>query len=308
MSDPIGYKACFRFWQDAGRCRRPVNHEGPCAPVWFELDSQPVILYRKGVDPDADQDEIEHASKYFTVRERRTEVPPRSLVIGRMSVLPFYSELEKDLKNNGSFLINSYRQHQFIADMREWCAALGDITPRLYERLQDLPEKGPFVVKGQTNSKKHLWNTHMFAEDKRAAGEIYSKLKDDTLFNDQEIYARDYVPLERLATGFNGLPITKEFRFFVAYGQVLCGAFYWASHVADLDKVPLPDCVPEPFLRKAINRIGDHANFYALDVAKTESGEWVVIEINDGQMSGLSCNDPHSLYMNLSDVIASRHG
>lgn len=267
-----------------------------------------VILYRKGFDPDADREELEVAEKHFWVKHQRTEVPPDSLVIGRMSVLPFYRELEKDLQNRGCQLINTYRQHQFIADMREWCAVLGDMTPRLYERLQDLPEQGPFVVKGQTNSKKHQWNTHMFAWDKRAAGEIYSKLKEDTLFNDQEIYARDYVPLVELSKGFNDLPITKEFRFFVAYGQVLCGAFYWASHTDDLKEIPSADCVPQEFLQKAIDRIGDNANFYALDVAQTASGPWTVIEINDGQMSGLSCNTPEALYSGLEAVLRSRNG
>jgi hypothetical protein len=34
-------------------------------------------------------------------------------------------------------------------------------------------------------------------------------------------------------------------------------------------------------------------------VAKTQSGEWIVIELNDGQMAGLSDNDPSVLYHNL---------
>lgn len=265
-----------------------------------------VILYRKGVDPDADDAELEVIKKYFKVVHQRTEVEKGDHVIGRMSVLPFYKELEKDLEIRGATLINTYRQHQYIADMREWCENLGDMTPRLYQRLQDIPEVGPFVLKGQTNSKKHLWNTHMFAADKREAGEVWSRLRDDMLLADQEIYVRDYIPLVKLAEGFNGLPITKEFRFFVCNGHIISGAFYWQSHVDDLEVVPDASEVPRDFLWEAISRIGTRAWFYALDVAQKEDGSWMVVEINDGQMSGLSCNDPETLYKGLLEAVT--HG
>lgn len=259
------------------------------------------ILYRRGVNPDEDDLEVAAASRYFKVVHQRTEIPLGDLVIGRMSVLPFYKELEKDINNQGGRLINTFRQHQYIADMREWCASLGELTPKLYERLQDCPAVGPFVVKGQTNSRKFQWDTHMFAKDRRAVMEVYGRLKEDSLFLDQEIYARDYVPLQRLMTAFNGLPITKEFRFFVCNGKILTGAFYWQSHLADLKDVPMEWEVPRHFLDECVRRIGGNANFYALDVAKTQKGEWTVIEINDGQMSGLSCNDADKLYRALKE-------
>ncbi len=261
-----------------------------------------VILYRRGMNPDEDEEELDAAKAAgFRIVEHRALINPGETVIARYSCLPFYLELDRDVSYIGAKLVNSYRQHQFIADMREWCDVLGELTPKLYDRLQDLPEVGPFVLKGQTNSKKHLWNTHMFAADKRAAGEVWSRLQDDTLISQQEIYARDYVPLKRLAEGFNGLPITKEFRFFVLGGEVISEAFYWSSHVADLDAVPSADEVPTEFLNEVIGKIGDRANFYALDVAQTEDGRWIVVELNDGQMSGLSCNDPDVFYRGIFD-------
>lgn len=265
---------------------------------------KPVILYRCGMDPDADSMELAaiHDAGLDSYAQR-TKIPEGSLVVGRMSVLPFYRELEIDIKNRGCQLINTYRQHQFIADMREWCQALGDLTPKLYERLQDLPEVGPFVLKGQTNSKKHLWNTHMFAETRRDAVIVAGRLAEDTLLNDQVIYARDYVPLKRLMTAFNELPITEEYRFFVCKGKIVCGAFYWASHADDLAEVPDANSVPTEFLLQAIDRIGDKANFYSLDVARKEDGGWMVVEINDGQMSGLSMNSPAVFYSNLFAVL-----
>lgn len=262
-----------------------------------------VILYRKGVDPQADTEELHAASRHVTVIHRRTEVQRGDMIVGRYSVLPFYRELSLDVEALGGCLINSFREHQFVADMREWCEALGDMTPRLYHRLQDLPEVGPFVLKGQTNSKKHMWKTHMFARTKREAGEVWSRLRDDMLLADQEIYAREFVPLVRLAVGANELPISLEFRFFVCHGRVLSGGFYWSSHLDDLEgPVPDPNIVPKDFLNEAINRLSPHVTFYALDVAKTAAGPWTVVEVNDGQMSGLSCNDPDEMYGNLRTI------
>lgn len=259
--------------------------------------TRPVILYRKGVNPSEDEEEIAAAQKAgFTVLHQRVDVQVNDLVIGRYSVLPFYRELELDVARRGGVMINTFRQHQFIADMRSWCEILEDMTPKLYPRLQDIPEEGPFVLKGATNSKKFLWNTHMFAQNKREAGEVWSRLMDDMLLSQQEIYIRDYVPLVRLTTGFNGLPITKEFRFFVCNGKVLCGSYYWASHAEDLSSVPDVSEVPSHFLSEAVTKIGDRANFYAMDVAQAASGKWIVVEINDGQMSGLSMTKPSELY------------
>ena len=61
--------------------------------------------------------------------------------------------------------------------------------------------------------------------------------------------------------------------------------------------------VSKEFLNKIIEIIGDNINFYALDVAQTEDGNWIVIELNDGQMSGLSENNPEILYKKLREVL-----
>jgi hypothetical protein len=45
--------------------------------------------------------------------------------------------------------------------------------------------------------------------------------------------------------------------------------------------------------------LSEPPTYYVIDVAKTAAGKWILIELNDGQMSGLSDNDPDVLYSNL---------
>lgn len=249
------------------------------------------------------KEEREAANRYFRCTNSRVQVESGDLVVARYSALPYYNELEHDLKLRGASLINTYDMHCFVADMDRWAnGKLSGMTPKTWTTPSSVEGAGPFVLKGQTNSRKHLWDTHMYAKDRKAMMEVYCRLLDDSLISTQEIYIREYVPLVNLMTGFNGLPISKEFRFFCCYGKVLCGGFYWSSHVADLSVVPSIAEVPMDFLHEAADLIKDEVNFFAIDVAEKQEGGWTVVEVNDGQMSGLSENDPDTLYTALRDV------
>jgi hypothetical protein len=265
---------------------------------------KPVILMRPSL---AEEKEESSAKRYFDVYRQRSEIPAGSLVIGRYSVLPYYAELEADIQHNGSQLINSHRQHGWIADLGSWYQDFEAITPKTWFRLEHLSEDGPFVLKGATNSKKFQWNTHMFAQNKQEAGKVYSRLTQDGLVGDQDIYIRKYVPLRKLEEGLNGLPISEEYRLFFLDRQLVAGGFYWLSHVDDFSRATLgsltPENVPESFLEAIRGCLGTSARFVVVDVARTETGEWTVIELNDGQMSGLSCIDPDYFYSRLSQIL-----
>lgn len=241
----------------------------------------------------------------------RVQVERGDLVVARYSALPYYKETADDIEYLGAKLINSHRQHCFIADMRNWVEVLKELTPKTWYRPEEVPldEPGSFVLKGETNSKKEAWSTSMFAETRQDVSAVHSRLLDDTLIGAQDIYVRKYVPLVTYAHGIAGLPITKEFRLFVFRQIVLSGAYYWSSFREDcLDAddswvEPCVDEIPPDFLQEAISRISPHATFYALDVAQDVTGRWWVIEINDGQMSGLSGNKPEVLYPRLFESL-----
>lgn len=260
---------------------------------------KPVILFRAS---HGQKEEMEIAGKYFDVFEQRAHIPKGSLVIGRYSVLPYYNELSRDLEHFGSRLINTNREHASIANLSAWYHCFEGITPKTWFHLHEIPEKGPFVLKGETNSRKYSWNTHMYAEDKRVAGEVWSRLSKDGLVEFQNIVIREYVPLRRLDTDATGLPITEEYRLFFYKGKLMSSGFYWASHEHLVEQYDLStDNIPREFIDQIGGVAYDQvADFVVIDVARTEKGDWIVIELNDGQMSGLSLCDPDELYRNLA--------
>lgn len=258
----------------------------------------PIILLRDSdiVSPE----EKEAMNRHFKVVESRMEIPKGSLVIGRYSVLPFYEEQERDIKLAGSQLINSYKEHRYIADLMNWYDDLEAFTPKTWRRLEDVDEDGPYVLKGATNSRKFQWDTHMFAKDKRQAAEIYCELCNDSLIGSQDIYIRKYIPLKTYMTGLHNLPITDEWRVFVYKGKMLSYGYYWSTHVEDLTFVPyLPDAGLD-LVDSIMTKVEDRCPFYVMDIARTQDNNWILIELNDGQMSGLSENDPKQLYKNLA--------
>lgn len=262
------------------------------------------IYYRRSL---MDSDELVAAKKYFTCVDLLSDIKPGAIVVPRYSLYPFASDQCKEILNIGSKPINSFEQHLYIADLQNYVMDLGDLTPKTWFNLHEIPENGPFVVKGETNSKKSNWLKNMFANNKREAIEVQSRLLDDTLINQQKIYVRQYVPLVQYFTGIGGIPITKEFRFFIAYGEILAGAYYWQNYVDDIENPPSVDEVPKEFLQKVINKVGNKSNFYVIDVAQTQSSDWIVVELNCGMQSGLSCNDPDTLYKNLKLALEAQN-
>jgi len=262
---------------------------------------EPVIYFRSRL---AEQQERNAASEHFRVITQRTHCRPGELVIPRYSALPENKELCLDIVELGATPINTYRQHCYVADVRNWYYDLADITPRTWFALDQIPANGgPFILKGATNSRKFLWDSHMFAKDKHAAGEVYIRLAQDSHIGVQPIYIRQYVPLHNLTTGLNGMPVSEEYRFMILDRQVVASGFYWSSHVDDLDRAYSSDAVPREFLDKVIARVAKHIRFWVVDVARTASGEWLVIELNDGQQAGLSEIEPAAFYRELRRII-----
>jgi hypothetical protein len=252
----------------------------------------PVILFR----PDRNtEEEMSIACKYFDVYTNRAAIPDGSLIIPRYSALPYYNELDRDMTDLGSKLVNTTEQFNYIANF-EYYEDIKDFTFKTYFDSKDLPDHTSFVIKGKTNSKKHEWNTKMFAINRIKAREIAFELQKDGLIGYQDIIYREYVPLMTYEYLINDLPVTNEYRFFTHHGEILSHGYYW-SCAEDINKTISQEGID---LVKKVAKIIKYANnFTVIDVAQKATGEWIIVELNAGEMSGLSLNDPDELYKNL---------
>lgn len=253
----------------------------------------------------AEQDEYTTAQQHFDVIQHRTDCQPGDLIIPRYSALPYIRELDHDVRALGAQLINPPSAHNYVADITNWYPDLEAFTPRTWFRPEDVPrdQPGAFVLKGTTNSRKHQWRTHMFAPDRGYVGHVLNNLLDDPFVAQQGIVVRQFETFTSIGTAIGGLPITHEFRFFVLDREVVASGFYWSDSVGDLERVPSPDSVPRAFLDEVIAIVAPNIRFFVVDVALRNDGVWRVVELNDGQMSGLSCCDAAVLYANMARVL-----
>jgi hypothetical protein len=261
-------------------------------------DLEPIIFFRKNINF---EEELEVAKKFFEVKESRVAVKDR-LVIPRYSGLPYYKELEEDLKYNGSALINSYSQHRWIANF-EYYDYLKYYTFESWseEDFHLCDYDGPFVVKGKTNSRKSRWNTQMYAKDKKTALEIGWNLASDLIIGEQGIIYRKYIPLKTFEIGINGSRFVNEWRLFYLNETLVDHGYYWST----LDDLSLPYFNDKGFelANKVAKICSQYVNFFAIDIAEKEDGEWILVEVNDGSMSGLSMIEPENFYKNLKFIL-----
>jgi hypothetical protein len=257
-----------------------------------------MILMRRNL---ADENEYAIAAQHFPVVELRTQIEP-TLIIPRYSALPYYDELEQDVTNMGGTLINSYKQHKWIANF-EYYQPLKNFTFKTWDEYNFVSAPDiPYVVKGRTNSKKFSWDRLMYAPNKKQAIQIGLSLYEDELIGRQGIIYREYIKLKKLYEGINGMPITNEWRFFFYKTHLLTHGFYWANLIDDSYHAVKPESLKDFALK--IAKIASHyANFFVLDIAETDSGEPILVEINDGSMSGLSGCDADELYESLSSLL-----
>lgn len=261
----------------------------------------PAVYFR---EIDSDPEEIEAIRKHFPVYVFRTDIPRGSLIIPRYTMLPFPDELAGDASNLGCSLINTVKQHRYVSDILNYVEDLGDLTPRTWSNWFDLPDGISFVLKGRTNSRKFEWDSKMFAQTKKDIPRVANELLNDTAMKDQGLVVREYIPLKKLGEGINGLPISNEWRVFVLDGKILHAGFYWASEPELGSKLGnFPPLEALKLVREVAGRVKDKIRFYVVDVAETDSGDWVVIELNDGCMSGLAMIDPDEFYQRLKQKL-----
>ncbi|HEX9998223.1 MAG TPA: ATP-grasp domain-containing protein [Abditibacterium sp.] len=213
-----------------------------------------------------------------------------------------YGRLETMLIERGFSLLTSANNYEFAHHFPGFYPFLENYTPRsitiplaefkqgdnldfapIAARLQSFGD-APLVVKDWVKSQKHRWHEACFiprASDLVSAEKVVRRfLELQGEFLTGGVVLRAFLELKSVGTHpKSGLPLTAEWRVFVLDGKPFFTAPYWDGADYGTLKLDLD------FVRERAKTIP--ARFFSLDVAQTIDDEWKVIEIGDGQVSGL---------------------
>jgi len=211
-----------------------------------------------------------------------------------------YETLYEVLLTKNIQLINSPSEYKYCHYLPESYDLIRNYTPKsTFKKLEgefkiadferELAPFGnnPIVIKDYVKSQKHYWKEACFIPDAsnkeqaRSVIERFIELQDIDL--NEGLVFREFVALEKLTNhSESGMPLTKEFRIFIKDKKVIGTYKYWDE--GDYQSV---EPAIEDF-KEVITQIS--SNFFTMDIAKRKNGDWIIVELGDGQVAGLPDN------------------
>jgi hypothetical protein len=142
----------------------------------------------------------------------------------------------------------------------------------------------PIVLKDYVKSRKHEWAEACFiprASDRDAVDRVvcrFLELQGDSLVGG--LVFREFVEFESAGNHpKSGMPLAREHRIFWIDHRPLVSFPYW-SDVGQTGDGPPPETF-DAVVAKVRSR------FFTMDVAKRKGGDWMIVELGDGQVAGL---------------------
>lgn len=231
-----------------------------------------------------------------TCRIARRDSPEPSTYRGWMLTSAQYGALYARLLELNIVLINTPEQYAACHHLPNYYAAISTITPRSLW----IPESGysvqalrdalasfgtsALIVKDYVKSQKHYWREACFIPDASDATiaervvERFRELQAESLVGG--VVLREYASLAGIGTHpRSGMPLSLEFRVFVLNHAPALTCNYWEG--ADYP-------AGAPPLERLLHHVRDvNSNFFSMDVAQKSDGTWIVMELGDGQVSGI---------------------
>ncbi len=239
---------------------------------------------------------ITEALRYVPVQATETTVVYRGWMLKPTQYQALYTGLlDKKLR-----LLNSPEQYVFCHHLPKSYKVLQGYTPKTtFKKLEgkfhynDFASElavfadQPIIVKDYVKSQKHYWKEACYIPDASnrvqatAVIERFLELQAEDL--NEGLVFREFVPLEQLTThSKSGMPLTKEFRLFVYKEKVISVFNYWDE--GDYQTTTANWNGFQALLQEV------KSNFFTMDIAQTTTGNWIVIELGDAQVSGLPDN------------------
>tara|TARA_R110002072_G_scaffold288014_2_gene454018 strand:+ start:1405 stop:2307 length:903 start_codon:yes stop_codon:yes gene_type:complete len=194
------------------------------------------------------------------------------------------------------YLPESYEKIESKTPKSNWTTELNmDSILKLTKEFGD----SPIIIKDFVKSEKHNWEEACFIPNATDSNKVKStvekfiELRGNSL--NEGLVFRQFEELEFLTEhSKSGMPLTKEFRIFFANKKIVKVFDYWDEGEYGETKPELQD----------FNKIAQNINskFFTMDVAKKKGGDWIIMELGDGQVAGLPDNaDKNEFYNNLKE-------
>ena len=224
-------------------------------------------------------------------------------VLLHIGAIEDYEGIESAFEEMGMRLLVPVAEHLRCSTIEKWYPVLKSKTPftKLYDEMPDVEKilkdfSFPVFIKGNRQTNRHK-RSQCIIESIEQYEALRKEWKHDSILSWQKVAVREFVPLLEIdSESFpEQVPVSYEFRFFYFKGKCMAYGPYWhmgrqyslyESELAEVLK--LTDWAAE--------KLG--VCFTAIDVAKTVSGEWIIIEVNDAQESGFVGVNPLVLWNN----------
>ncbi len=220
-------------------------------------------------------------------REFQGDIP----CVARVGAISDYRSLFEYVKElTGLSLVNSNDEHLRASELEYWYPLIEKFTPfsKVYDAFPSSEElekdfNYPVFIKGNRQTSKHNPKLSI-ARNRIELKEIEKAYSEDTILHWQKVVVREFIELFPLGKSVeNKVQLSYEFRSFWWYGKCVGIGHYWSEFATyEINETEREEVMP--MLQEAASILS--IPFLVIDFAKTQAGNWIIIECNDAQESG----------------------
>jgi len=208
------------------------------------------------------------------------------------------------LLGKGIQLINSPKEYAKYHLLPGWYSDFEGATPfSIWNESRDIRAalelteglEGAFVVKDYVKSRKHEWHDACFIKDISDKEDTFRVI--NNFINRQGsnleggVVLRKFESLKSIGRHKDsGMPISEEYRIFVFKGEILISDNYWSEN----EEVDISE---DEYLWIESMASKIESSFMTIDLARKTDGKLIIMEMGDGQVSGLQQIDAYEFYI-----------
>lgn len=225
--------------------------------------------------------------------------------VARVGAFDDYETFYSNAAKEGINLVHSPEEHTRCTSLPIWYPLIEKLTPRSrwYSDIPDFDEIEsefglPVFIKGSRQTSKHNAAASI-VQNHQDFDEAVRIFRSDPILHWQDFVCRELVALRSISGGSDDkIPASFEFRTFWWKGALVGSGPYWL----EANKYNWSEAEKSTALKIAKIAV-DAINcaFLVVDLAQTTTGDWVVIECNDGMESGYAGASPYAIWQNIID-------